>query len=189
MSHKFLFDASFYTLLIAIDRELAEKELAKGCSYCGGKLHQANYPRSPFGLPIEFRLHFEERLSFCCYDCRKRITPPSVRFFGRRWFPGPILILIAALMTSINERRLEQIKRHFGIVVSESTWKRWRLWWREIFPGTAFWKSYTGLIHPHFITGVFPRVLLKIYSGRLDEKMKLLLQFLSPMTAGVLRAV
>ena len=54
MSHKFLLNASFHSLLNAIDQELAEQALKKGCSHCGGKLHQADYPRSPFGIPQPF---------------------------------------------------------------------------------------------------------------------------------------
>ena len=81
------------SLLIAIDREIAEATRKKGCD-CGGALHQSNYPRSPFGLSAEFRIAYEERFSFCCADCRKRTTPSSVRFFGRRWYPAPLLLLI-----------------------------------------------------------------------------------------------
>ena len=101
MSHKFIFSASFHSLLIAIDRELSELTRQQGCS-CGGRLHQSNYPRSPFGLPAEFRSFYDERFSSCCHDCRKRTTSPSVRFFGRRWYPAPLLLLISALMLSIN---------------------------------------------------------------------------------------
>ena len=85
MSHKFIFRSTFHSLLIAIDREIAEATRKKGCD-CGGALHQSNYPRSPFGLSAEFRIAYEERFSFCCADCRKRTTPSSVRFFGRRWY-------------------------------------------------------------------------------------------------------
>ena len=145
MSHKFLFDSSFHLLLIAIDRELAESTRQQGCS-CGGTLHQANYPRSPLGLSAEFRSAYEERFSFCCSDCRQRTTSPSVRFFGRRWYPAPLLLLISALTLSINEYRLTQIKHRFGITVSESTWKRWRRWWRTTFVETAFWKHVSGLM-------------------------------------------
>src|SRR5688500_17520069 len=111
MSHKFLFDSSFHTILIAIDRELAETVRQEGCA-CGGALHQSNYPRSPMGLPAAFRSSYEERFSFCCHNCRRRTTPPSVRYFGRRWYPAPLLLLICALKSHINERRLTQIKRH-----------------------------------------------------------------------------
>ena len=188
MSHKFLFNSTFHSLLIAIDRELAESTRQEGCS-CGGKLHQSNYPRSPFGLPAEFRSDYNERFSFCCDDCRKRVTPPSVRFFGRRWYPAPLLLLISALMISINDNRLRQLKRHFGITVSESTWKRWRKWWREAFVKTHFWKQARGLIPEHKKPMTMARQMLNAFDGLINIKMILLLRFLTPITAGNLRAV
>lgn len=189
MSHKILFNASFHSLLTTIDRELTEITKKKGCP-CGGKLHRANYPRSPFGLLSQFRDYYDARFSLCCDTCRKRITPQSVRFFGRRWFPAPLLILISALMLGINERRLEQVKRHFGITVSESTWKRWRRWWREVFITTPFWQQAKGLAPEAIEKNIsFPRALLTLFRGALEEKMRLLLRFLAPLTGGDLRAV
>lgn len=188
MSHKFPFNSTFHRLLVLIDRELAETTRQKGCT-CGGRLHQSNYPRSPFGLSAEFRPSYEERFSFCCSDCRKRITPPSVRFFGRRWYPAPLLILVSALRVSINEHRLTQIKWHFGITATESTWKRWRRWWRDSFTETRFWKKARSSIHESKKMVTLPRRMLNTFQGLLDKKIILLLQFLSPMTAGDLRAV
>ena len=188
MSHKFLLSSTFHTLLIAIDREFAEATRKQGCS-CGGKLHQSNYPRSPFGLPFEFRSAYEERFSFCCSDCRKRTTSPSVRFFGRRWYPAPLLLLISALMMSVNEHRLAQIKRHFGITVSESTWKRWRRWWRIAFNKTRFWKQARGSIPESKKSVTIVRRMLQAFKGLIDNKLILLLKFLAPITAGNLRAV
>jgi hypothetical protein len=188
MSHKFLFNSTFHTVLIAIDRELAEAVRQRGCP-CGGVLHQANYPRSPFGLSAELRAAYEERFSFCCDDCRRRTTPPSVRYFGRRWYPAPLLILISALMISINEYRRNQIKRHFGITVSESTWKRWRRWWRNTFVETVFWKQARGLIPEAKRPMSMARRMLISFQGSIDNKMLLLLKFISDITAGHLRAV
>lgn len=190
MSHKFLSDARFHLLLTQIDHELAEAAAKKGCPHCGGQLDQANYPRSPFGLLATFRCHYESRLSFCCAECRKRLTPPSVRFFGRRWFVAPVFLLICLLRSGINERRLNQVWHHFGIRVSESTWKRWRRWWRELFETTPFWHAKKGLIAlPLTEDAVLPRSLLALFKGALPERMRLLLRFLSPLTGGVLRAV
>ena len=190
MSQNFLFKASFHLLLNKIDQEIAEEEKQKGCLYCGNQLDKANYPRSPFGLPSQFRHYYDERLSFCCNTCRKRTTPQSVRFFGCRWFPAPLLILISALMLGINERRLASVKRHFGIAVSISTWKRWRLWWRESFKTTLFWQQAKGLVPTAIETNKsFPRALLVLFHGILEEKTRFLLQFLVPLTGGVLRAV
>jgi hypothetical protein len=188
MSHKFLLNSSFHAILIAIDRELAEVTRKNACT-CGGKLHQSNYPRSPFGIPAEFRRNYDERLSFCCADCRKRVTPPSVRFFGRRWYPSPLLVLVSVLMRGINDCRLKQIKRHFGITVSESTWKRWRRWWREAFVKIPFWKQAQGIIPPNNRFISMPRNLLYAFKGAIEEKIILLLKFLSPITASDLRAV
>lgn len=129
----FLHKANFHLFLNNIDQEIAKITLKMNCSYCSGTLHQANYPRSPMGISPEFRDHYSERLSFCCDTCRKRITPSSARFFGRRWYPAPVFMLICLLSLGINERRLAQMKRHFGLTVSESTWRRWRRWWRECF--------------------------------------------------------
>lgn len=188
MSHKFLFNSNFHRVLVAIDRELAENTRQKGCS-CGETLHLSNYPRSPLGLPAQFRSNYDSRFSFCCDNCRKRTTPPSVRFFGRRWYPAPLLLFISAFMVSITDYRLAQIKRHFGISVSESTWKRWRRWWREAFTEARFWKEARGSIPEPKRARTLPRGMLNAFQGSLDKKMILLLQFLSPITAGFLRAV
>jgi hypothetical protein len=190
MSHNFLWNAKFHLLLTTIDQDLAQQIQEKGCSECGHKLHQANYPRSPVGMPAQFRTHYDERLSFCCDNCRKRITPFSVRFFGRRWYPAPLFLLISSLMRSVSERHLDQLKQHFGLIVSESTWKRWRLWWRESFVTTRFWQYAKGLIPTALETNKsFPRALLDAFEGTLEEKMVFLLRFLSPLTSGVVQAI
>lgn len=188
MSHKFLFDSSFHKLLIAIDRELAEKSRQEGCR-CGGTLHRSNYPRSPLGLLPAYRTSYEERFSFCCSDCRRRTTPPSVRYFGQRRTPAILFLLISALTMSINHYRLTQIKHHFGFSVSESTWKRWRRWWREVFMKTPFWKRKRALIPETKELLPIPRRILSAFSGTLEHKIILLLRFMSPITAGHLRAV
>lgn len=191
MCHKFLFESSLHVLLNKIDQEFADKVQQEGCSHCGGRLDRSDYPRSPFGVPPVFREHYDERLSFCCSDCRKRTTPPSVRFFGRRWFIAPIVILISALSLEINERRLEQIKKYFGVVVSESTWKRWRSWWRNKFVTTPFWRQMKGLLPStkEILNCPFPRALFFVFEGTFKEKIYLLLRFLAPLTGGVLRAI
>lgn len=190
MSQKFIVKSSFHELLTEIDQELAEISLKSGCVHCGGKLHQADYPRSPAGMPLAFRDQYRQRISFCCSDCRKRTTPPSVRFFGRRRSPAPIFILICILRCGINERRLLLIKRHFGITISESTWKRWRRWWRELFEETKFWMKEKGLISTLLKPNqLIPRSLFHLFKGNLTERILLLLRFLSPLTGGNLRAV
>lgn len=191
MSQNFLFKASFHEYLIKIDRELANIYAEKGCKYCCGKLHQADYPRSPVGMPLEFRDLYSQRISFCCVNCRKRATPPSVRFFGRRWYPAPIHTFISIMIRGINKRRIALIKKYFGITVYESTWRRWRKWWCDKFVVTKFWQAAKGQFPPSnkIIHGPFPRVIFNFYRGNIEQKMLLFLRFLSPITIGIIHTI
>ena len=208
MSHKFLLNPSFHEFLKAIDYDFCEEERAKGCTYCSGKLHRADYPRSPVGVPIEHRKHYEERYSHCCSKCRKRTTSQSVRYFGRRWFPAPLLILISALMHSAINKCCKKLHQLFGITISKRTCKRWKCWWEGFFSATPFWKGATGIIPIDFLNGRFPQCLFTMYAhascggafprGKappqgldtsLARRLLWVLLFLAPLTAGVLRAV
>jgi len=189
MSHKFLLHASTQLLLVQIDQELFESTRAAGCPFCNGPLHRANYPRSPCGLPESLREYYRRRYSFTCGRCRKRTSSPTVRFFGRRWFPAPLLLLISALNVGANEGRIAQLNRLFGVVISESTWKRWRIWWRDCFPTTSYWMiSLAQFLHTLPIER-FPRGLFLSYSGGLQPRLISVLNFLAPITAGAFRAV
>ena len=208
MSHKFLSDASFHNALKTMDHDLAEQERAKGCA-CGGRLHQSHYPRSPLGIALEFRESYQERYSYCCAKCRKRMTTPSLRFFGRCWFPEFIHLLISALING-EVRQLkklcEQLQELFNISISAKTCRRWRQWWRDSFIKTKFWKGITGIIPIERLKGFFPRQIFSMapdmtevatvgeapflsgappFAGRLVW----VLQFFTPLTAGVLRAI
>ena len=189
MSHNFLFSSSFHAFLFTIDVEFINDDQKKGCCFCGGKLHRASYPRSPLGISPQQRHHYEKRLSLCCYTCRKRATPPSVRFFGRCRFPGAIFLFISLLTQSINQYRIEQLKRRLGVRISIRTWKRWRRWWCEQFIKSRFWLQAKGLIRTNASSLVYPRFFLSLFSGVLQEKMILLLQFLSPVTSEFLHAI
>ena len=45
-------EGEFFLSLFEMDKQLAAKVKAQGC-VCGGRLHIANYPRKPRGLPPE----------------------------------------------------------------------------------------------------------------------------------------
>src|SRR3990167_215610 len=186
MSQNFLSKSSFHAHLTEIDRELANICAEKGCVYCGGKLHQADYPRSPMGMPHSFRDCYSRRISFCCSNCRKRTTPPSVRFFGRRWYPAPLFIFISIMTCGINKRRIALMEKQFGLVIRESTWRRWRKWWRDKFVITKCWQQAKGQLPPcdGITQGPFPRVIFNLYAGNIEEKMLLFLSFVSLLTIG-----
>ena len=89
MYHDLPRTARFWSFLLAVDQDLAEETRKKACP-CGGRLHCANYLRKPRGTPVQLPEPQCLRLSFCCDrdGCRKRVTPPSVRFLGPKGLPG-----------------------------------------------------------------------------------------------------
>jgi len=139
MYHDLPRDASFWSFLRAVDDDLAAETRKKGCS-CGGRLHAANYLRKPRGTPAQLPEPLRLRLSFCCDrdGCRKRTTPRSVRFLGRKVYLGAIIILISAMRQGPTPRRVRELSERFS--ADESTIARWQIFWRQHFPQTHFWK-------------------------------------------------
>lgn len=141
MCHAFLSTAKFWSLLPRIDEDLAAQVRAAGCAECGGVLHSARYSRKARGIPLSvLGDEYGWRLSFCCdrEGCRRRTTPPSVRFLGRRVFLGAVMVLITALASGLTGRRVAVLRERFG--VSVRTLRRWRAWWQEAFVASALWR-------------------------------------------------
>ena len=102
MSHRLFGDSSFsnarvWAFLKTIDAAEAERCRSAGCPHCGGELHSASYPRKPHGLAPALRGD-ARRFSFCCAECRRRVTPPSSRFFGRRFRVAPLFLVVSVLV-------------------------------------------------------------------------------------------
>src|SRR5258708_166628 len=86
----------FFRLLEQLDEGMARQVAAKGCPRCAGPLHRGNYKRKPRGALIAPAGETSVvRFSLCCgrEGCRKRATPPSVRFLGRRVYLGAVVIV------------------------------------------------------------------------------------------------
>jgi len=159
--HSILSNARVWDFLKQVDAAEAEACREAGCPRCGGALHSATYPRKPYGLAADLRDDVR-RFSFCCSVCRRRVKPPSVRFFGRRFYVGALFLLVSALALA-GGVRLETVARRWRI--PSSTLRRWRRWWRESFPLTREWRAKRGeLAAP---PGKVPlRWLLRIVRGR-----------------------
>lgn len=185
MSHGLLRDARLYRVLFRIDGELADEVRSVGCE-CGGRLHSARYHRKPrCGLDLSrVDADYALRFSFCCDrdGCRRRATPPSVRFLGRRVYLGGIVVLIAALAAGATRRRMHRLRQLVGDV-SQRTVERWRRWWRETFPQTEFWREQRGLLAIPVETERLPASLLERMVGAEDQaRLVALLRLLSPIT-------
>ena len=183
MGHGLPREAKFWLFLFSIDQDLANSVRKKACP-CGGRLHCANYPRKPRGGPDDLPDAYRLRLSFCCDrdGCRKRVTPPSVRFLGRKVYLGAVVVLVAAMRQGPSPRRVRELSRLFG--ADRRTIARWQIFWREHFPQTTFWKVARGRLSPVVKMAVLPKSLLEVFH-RTDDPCRdwaRLLHFLSPIT-------
>ena len=182
MCHDFLNDSRFYQFLLHIDQETAAEVQADGCS-CGGVLHSARYPRKPRGIRAMLDASYQSRLSFCCAvdGCRRRCTPPSVRFLGRKVYLGVVVILITALEHGLTPRRRQRLIETLDLW--PQTVSRWRRWWREIFPGSPCWQSWPGHFVPALAVTELPGALLdRLRGGDLKQRLCRLLRLLMPIT-------
>jgi hypothetical protein len=104
-----------------------------------------------------------------------------VRFLGRKVYLAAVVVLVAAMRQGPSPRRVRELSQLFG--VDRRTIARWRDFWREHFPQTAFWKVMRGRFVRLAIADL-PRVLFEAFIQRADsrEDWRRLLEFLSPIT-------
>jgi hypothetical protein len=184
MYHELPAGASLWPFLLAIDRELAQTAQRQGCS-CGGRLHRADFPRKPRGQPDPLPDAYRRRFSFCCdrEGCRKRTTPPSVRFLGRKVYLASVVVLVSAMRQGPSPRRVRELSRLFG--ADRRTIARWQLFWRDQFPQSPFWKvARSRFTDAASVTAALPAKLLEMFLHRSDSvhDWGRLLEFLSPIT-------
>ena len=182
MTNNVLQKPSFFRFLSAIDSDLASRARLQGCSFCGGTLHSACYPRKPRGGSVEFEATAPTmRQSFCCDNCRRRTTPESVRFLGRRVYPGFVMVLLSAMQSGVTDTLINELQLRLG--VARRTLQRWRHWWREIFVATPFWDLGRGRFMPPIESAALPMSLLERFTGK-DAQTQLVrcLRFLAPLS-------
>lgn len=181
MWHGVLSDSRFFSTLTKFDEDLAAEVRAAGCG-CGGRLDSARYPRKPRGGPADLGPEYEWRLSFCCAadGCRRRVTPPSVRYLGRRVYLGVVVVLVSAMEHGLSLRRVAELNQHLGIGLR--TLRRWRQWWRTVFVHTALWRGICGRFVPPVEERALPYALLERFGGAGAARGLALLRLLSPLT-------
>jgi hypothetical protein len=182
MYRTILRDSRFFHLLFHIDQDLADQARASGCP-CGGALHSARYPRKPRGGPSDLGPEYEKRFSFCCAveGCRRRTTPPSVRYLGRRVYLGAVVVLVSALRARTGGRRVRELREFLNVDVR--TVRRWCRWWREIFVRTSFWKGARGRFLPSVNPARLPASLWDRFAfPDVREQLIRVLVFLIPLS-------
>ncbi|MGH8142879.1 MAG: hypothetical protein ACREU2_10235 [Steroidobacteraceae bacterium] len=179
-----LCEVGFYRLLLRLDEDLAQAERSLGCWRCGQALHVSDYARKPRGVPAGLGERYRERLSFCCADrqCRKRRTPPSLRFLGPKVYLGAVVVLISAMRCGPTPARMRRLHELVG--VSRHTVARWRAWWSEQLPDTRFWQGAAGTLMPPVCVRALPASLLERFVGTCEQQLLSLLRMLLPISTG-----
>lgn len=181
MYRSLLGDSRLYELLLKYDEDLAAVARDRRCT-CGGALHCASYARKPRGFVARQPPGYDQRYSFCCAQdgCRKRTTPPSLRFLGPKVYLGAVVTLVTALRCGLNERRVSELQQLVG--ASRRTLERWRRWWQEVLPATPFFRTVRAWIAEVSTTQLPASLLAHFKDG--DELTRLLhlLDFIKPLT-------
>jgi hypothetical protein len=170
-------------LLPRIDADLAAKARAEGCLACGGRLDVANYPRKPRGAD-GLGDEYGWRRSFCCAvdGCRRRCTPVSVRFLGRKVYLGAVVVLASALARGPSKTSVTKLSALLGI--TRRTLARWCRWWSTTFATSRFWESLRGRFVPAVEVVTMPAsVMARIRSTGDEPQLVALLRLLGPITA------
>ena len=178
-------DASFYQSLFQLDQAIAADVQAAGCQYCGGRLHVADYPRKPRGVRSALDESYQYRLSFCCAmdGCRRRTTPPSVRFLGRKVYLGVIIVLVTALTDGLSSHHRRRLIDQLDLW--PQTIARWQRWWREQVPMTRCWQALRPRFVPPIEIRALPGALLGRLTGNdLTQRVRQLLTLIAPLTTG-----
>ena len=180
-------DARLYAFLWECDRDLAAEARAGGCVVCGGRVDSARYPRKPRGGPTDLGPACETRESFCCAKdgCRKRLTPPSLRFLGRKVYLGAVVVLVAAMRHGATPTRVARLQGLVG--ASPRTLARWRRWWREAFASSRFWRAAAGRFGTPIARERLQWSLLERFAGEARDRLVATLRFLGPITTASAR--
>jgi hypothetical protein len=173
-----LADQELHQFLAKVDADLAQEARQEGCLYCGGKLHRADYDRKPRGGP-----QWDRRCSFCCAeeDCRRRRTPESVRFLGRRVYAGLVVVLVTVMVHGLKPERVRRIRA--ALQIDSRTLKRWRQWWLDNFVQSTFWKASRARFMPVLCEQKLPWSLWLRFELEERDRLLAVLEFLAPITS------
>lgn len=183
----------FFERLEAYDEAITGRVAAEGCPVCDGPLYRGDYDRKPRGgLIAQAGEEFVRRFSLCCgrEGCRRRATPPSLRFLGRRVYLGAVVILasivahaLGVLTTIRTAKRRAAMEVRAATGVPARTTRRWLGWWRGPFLSTEVFVS----IRAHLVgvdVAQLPASILDRLPGKSAEQVRALLTLLAPLTTG-----
>jgi hypothetical protein len=178
---KLLQSRELYVLLEQVDCDVVDAAQGEPCALCGARLHRSDYARKPKWVGPQSCREWSVRYSLCCSgeECRKRRTPASVRFLGRRVYVGVVVVLVAAMCEGLSAGRVRKLRECLG--VPRQTLDRWRVWWREEFVMTSCWKELCGDLAGGVDHRRLPKSLLAAFGCGVAGLVKLM-RALGPLT-------
>lgn len=187
LSHIPDYDVKFLKALGEIDAEYAQQVRRSGCAHCGGPLDRSDYGRKPRPELGEAAESYERRCSFCCRvdGCRKRATPPSLRFLGRKVYIGVLVIVASAAGQAERLTGRGAVRRVHG--VPARTVRRWLEWWQTVFALGTYWSEAKGLFAIPVGVAELPASLRTRFGAGVAGLEKML-RFLAPVTTTSVRA-
>jgi hypothetical protein len=171
----------FFEGLTSIDAAIVERVSKEPCRDCGGPLYRGDYPRKPRGGLLAIAAEtFGRRFSLCCgrEGCRHRVTPPSVRFLGRRVYVGAVVIFVSAVALALVTA--SAVARTTG--VPARTTRRWLRWWRGPFTTTAPFVDLSARLVPAPDRRRLPTSLLERLEGDRLAGLTKLMAWLTPIS-------
>jgi hypothetical protein len=174
LSHDWIPDINFFHLLDTEDARVTAAVKAGGCRHCGGRLDRADYPRKPRGGDVGLAGEFlRRRRSLCCAreGCRRRKTPPSLVFLGRRVYLAITVVMTAWRAAALTPRS-----------PPARTARRWRVWFAALREST-WWVAARGVLWPAVEPAEdLPAALIeRLLAGHsVAEALRLTLRMLTP---------
>jgi hypothetical protein len=182
----FKLGSELFAALMRMDEEITRRVAAERCPACGGPLHRGDYERKPRGGLIAAEGEaFVRRFSLCCGSegCRKRATPPSLRFLGRRVYLGGV-VLVASLAAQALGGQAKALREATG--VAARTVRRWLLWWQGPFVRTEVLVAVQARLVGVEVEQLPASLLLRL-PGSPQQQVLRMLVLLAPLTTGSVR--
>jgi len=187
MLTELLKNEKFFLALYLIDKQIAEQYRGKKCPHCGAALHYANYGRKPRGERVNLPEEYLLRFCLCCAakGCRKRFTPPSCRFLGRKvYWHCFIIIILTQYQTNPQKNSAYNLSKEFGIYITTIT--RWLKFYRIIFPASEQWQNIRGQISSCVKDNELPCSLVNYFLKNKKTVEKAMISYLYFLAKGTL---
>jgi hypothetical protein len=100
-----------------------------------------------------------------------------VRFAGRRVYLALMLMLRSPPGNGFGQELCDQFS------IPARTLKRWRTWWREVFPSTRFWQSMRERFMPPVVIDGLPQSLVSRFASEsMSDRLTQALRWIAPLS-------